>query len=240
MKDYLINFSDPSFKGYGDEIKKRCALRDFRFLHIFQRKYFAEFGFDKNLDDEEILYSEFGFINAPVGAYDEKFQTVDELERNTAKLEDLVSCLDSYLELINRHCRRLERYINAAANFIAEGTVADVEGIRHRYKIGQSLKSLYTTLYIEIKFLKDKTDKAFKRLYEKTQYAYRKIFGDRLKFARRETKMSQRTFAEKLGLTQNGYSPYENGQRNPSIPMLIRLSKILGRSADWLLGQTAW
>lgn len=215
------------------ELGHAFAFRSFDLEKIFQRRFFAEFGFGVDMTDNEILSAFQPYSN-------EKLKDSDELERDAEKLSDILFSLDSYLKKIYRHCERLKRYTNTAANLIAAGNVADVETIRSRYKRGLKFRNAYAVIFSEIKLLRDKTEKAFKRLDGEAQHLYRKIFADRLKFARQKTKMSQKAFAEKLGLSQNGYSPYENGQRNPSIPMLIRLSKILGRSADWLLGQTAW
>lgn len=79
-------------------------------------------------------------------------------------------------------------------------------------------------------------DAELKAIRKAEDAQYRKNFADRLKFARHKTGLSQRAFAPKLNMSQKGYSLYETGQRDPSIPKLIRLSKIFNCSVDWLLG----
>lgn len=208
------------------------AFRSFDPARILQRRFFAEFGFGAEMTDKEIFQA----FN-----YETIIRLEDnELFCNAEKLSDLLFAIDGYLNRIDCHCRRLERYIHAAAGVIADGDIADVESMRSRYKRGQKLHSTYAAIRFEVKILRDNTDKIFKVVDSEAQHAYRKNFADRLKFARQKMKMTQKELAEKLGLSQNGYSPYETGQRNPSIPMMIRLSKLLNCSTDWLLGQTAW
>lgn len=254
LKDYQWDFNNPSFHGYGNEIKKRFALRDFAFSHILQRKFFAEFGFDE-IEDEEILsklmqrqyVQGFGFKRDNVffkdwlAQFDEKFtDDTSKLEKNLDTLSELLSLLEQYKKRIEHHVKRLERYVNATATIIADNNIANLEEIKHRYKIGRGLKDLYWTIYREIESLAKKITDASKILDNEVRHTYRKIFADRLKFARQATKLSQKAFAPKIGMSQNGYALYETGQRDPSIPTLIRLSKILNRSTDWLLGQSAW
>lgn len=255
LKNYQWDFNNKTFQGCGEEYQRRFALSDFAFEHIFQRKIFSEFKFDESTD-EEILsrlmqrqyVQGFGFkrdndfFKDWLEKFDEKFKhDVNELERNLETLSELEFLLEQYQKRIKHHInKRLEKYTNAAATVIADESTDNLEEIKHRYKIGRGLTDLYWQVYREIESLADKTEQAIKILDNEVQHVYRKIFADRLKFARQATKLNQREFARRVGLTQTGYSPYENGQRSPSIPTLIRFSKILNRSADWLLGQTAW
>lgn len=210
------------------------AFRSFNPTKILQRRFFAEFGFGAEMTDDEIIASFNPYSN-------EKLKDSAELEHDAETLSDLIATINSYLKRIDWHCRRLERYINAAAGAIADGDVADVEAIRCRYKRGQHLKNSYALpTYVFIKCLRDKAEKMLKKLADEANHFYRKTFADRLKFARQKTGLSQRAFAPKLNMSQNGYALYETGQRDPSIPTLIRLSKILNRPVDWLLGQTEW
>ena len=64
----------------------------------------------------------------------------------------------------------------------------------------------------------------------------RKEFGQQLKTARQELGLSQGALAGKIGITPSSISQYESGGADTSIPTLIRLCKILGVSADKLLG----
>lgn len=57
-----------------------------------------------------------------------------------------------------------------------------------------------------------------------------------LKKVRLDKKMTQKDVADHLGCSPNIYSRYETGERQPSIDVLIRLSKIFGKSIDYLVG----
>lgn len=57
----------------------------------------------------------------------------------------------------------------------------------------------------------------------------------RLKELRNRNKMSQEEFATKIGIKQQQYSRYEQGDRDPQIKHLKRICKEFKVSADWLL-----
>ena len=69
---------------------------------------------------------------------------------------------------------------------------------------------------------------------------YKKMFKGNDEFektqARKLTGLTQESFAPKVGLTKNGYALYETARREPSISTLVRISKELQISVDWLLG----
>lgn len=60
----------------------------------------------------------------------------------------------------------------------------------------------------------------------------------RLRDLREDTDTKQQELAEYLHIKQNTYSQYENGQRQPPIPVLIKLAKFYGVSVDYILGLT--
>ena len=57
-----------------------------------------------------------------------------------------------------------------------------------------------------------------------------------LKELRKEAGYSQKQIAEKLCISQQTYSDYENGKTEPTTETLIRISKIYNVSLDFLLG----
>ena len=57
-----------------------------------------------------------------------------------------------------------------------------------------------------------------------------------LKELRKEAGYSQKQIAEKLCISQQTYSDYENGKTEPTTDTLIRISKIYNVSLDFLLG----
>lgn len=60
--------------------------------------------------------------------------------------------------------------------------------------------------------------------------------NERLKELRLEKNLSQQQVAEYVGVSQRAYSHYEIGDREPSISVLIKLCKLYGVSADYLVG----
>ena len=55
---------------------------------------------------------------------------------------------------------------------------------------------------------------------------------------RQEKKVSQRTAADALGISQALLSHYENGVREPGLAFVVRACDYYGVSADFLLGRT--
>ena len=62
------------------------------------------------------------------------------------------------------------------------------------------------------------------------------LFGQRIKKLRQELGLSQRDFAEKIGVTASALSSYEKGQKNPSVNVAIKISTVFSVSLDWLCG----
>lgn len=63
-------------------------------------------------------------------------------------------------------------------------------------------------------------------------------FSERLKKLRKEAGLTQVDVAEKLGISQPAYASWERGVKKPTQENLIKLSKILYVSVDYLLGNT--
>lgn len=61
-------------------------------------------------------------------------------------------------------------------------------------------------------------------------------FGNILKELRLAAGLSQRSLAEKLGITKSMISYYELQERSPSPEMLIKFSRFFHVTADYLLG----
>ncbi len=57
----------------------------------------------------------------------------------------------------------------------------------------------------------------------------------RLRELRKELKLTQTDVANKLFITQHGYSNYENGKTEPNIETLIKLADIFNVSVDYLI-----
>ena len=61
--------------------------------------------------------------------------------------------------------------------------------------------------------------------------------GDKIRKYRTSIKMTQAEFAERLGVTGSSISAYENGTRQPSYFILVKIANVLGVTTDSLLGR---
>lgn len=61
-------------------------------------------------------------------------------------------------------------------------------------------------------------------------------FSAKLKILRTQMGLSQKTLAERLGVTKSMVSYYESQERSPSPDVLIRCSRIFHVTTDYLLG----
>ena len=64
------------------------------------------------------------------------------------------------------------------------------------------------------------------------------LFSARLKWSRGLRAHTQGEVAEAIGMSQPGYGKLENGQREPNLETLTKISNFLGESSDFLLGIT--
>lgn len=62
--------------------------------------------------------------------------------------------------------------------------------------------------------------------------------GERLKEFRHSLNLSQQQFAEAIGTTQQCVSNYERGVSEPSVEMLLKVSRVFHSSLDEILGET--
>lgn len=61
-------------------------------------------------------------------------------------------------------------------------------------------------------------------------------FGERLRTLRKQKNLTQKQLAVMIGVKNSIISFYEVGDRFPSPEMLIKLSRVLGVTTDFLLG----
>lgn len=62
------------------------------------------------------------------------------------------------------------------------------------------------------------------------------LFSVRLKWLRERKGLSQKEMAEKIGMTQQGYSKIELGQREPNLLTLCKIKHVLEESLDFIIG----
>ena len=61
-------------------------------------------------------------------------------------------------------------------------------------------------------------------------------FGEKIRKARDEAKLSQRDMADKIPMNQSNYSKLERNMQEPSLSQLRRLCEILSLDPHYLLG----
>jgi len=64
-----------------------------------------------------------------------------------------------------------------------------------------------------------------------------KIFGERIKRARKASRLTQKALAEIIGVGENAVHQIERGNNWPSLPSTVLLANHLGLSLDWLCGR---
>ncbi len=64
------------------------------------------------------------------------------------------------------------------------------------------------------------------------------LIANRIRELRLENKLSQAQFGEKLSVSQDNVSLWENGKSVPTVEHIIEISKIFNVSADYILGLT--
>ncbi|UOF90768.1 helix-turn-helix transcriptional regulator [Fodinisporobacter ferrooxydans] len=62
------------------------------------------------------------------------------------------------------------------------------------------------------------------------------IFSQRLKWLREKRGLTQAEMAEKLNMSQPGYSKIESGRSEPNLETLVKLPKILGEDLNFIVG----
>lgn len=65
----------------------------------------------------------------------------------------------------------------------------------------------------------------------------KETFGQRFQRLRKEAGLTQEEVAEKVGITPQGVSKWENDLSSPDINILVKLAEILGVSVEELLGK---
>lgn len=61
------------------------------------------------------------------------------------------------------------------------------------------------------------------------------MFGKRMAILRMSMGLSQAKLSTRLGVSSSTVGMYEQGRREPSLDMLVRIARVLGVSTDYLL-----
>jgi transcriptional regulator with XRE-family HTH domain len=66
-----------------------------------------------------------------------------------------------------------------------------------------------------------------------------RLLGEKLRYLRTQSQMTQMALAQSLGLAQQGYiSNLEAGRKMPSLDLVIQIADLFGVTADYLLRDT--
>lgn len=217
------------------------ALRDFDAARILQRRFFKEFHFAADKSDAEILQS--------MSATD--FDSFETTQQKFDAMDVLIVKVVEYQKRIKRHGNRLTKYARAVEFRIATDVNINISDLRARHKRASDLSMKYcgcfsadgvTTHFLggicvnDVGGLFQEIANRYKELEEKIKTHYRKIFATRLKQTRKEMRLTQTEFGTKLGLSQRGISNFENAVYEPSLAVLVKISKKLKRPVGWFLG----
>lgn len=63
-------------------------------------------------------------------------------------------------------------------------------------------------------------------------------FAERLKELRKQANLTQVELAKRLGIGQSSYADWERGRKKPTQENLVKISKVLSVSIDYLVGNS--
>ena len=223
--------------------KNAFALRGFDSERILQRPFFSDLNLPVG-SDEDILLVFLNVFEKPVAgvtqsgclrviAPNQEGYLAGAIE-NLETISQLGSRADCYERFIEWHMMRLnrlqkyfvERFMTTEERKYKEKFTRVTDLIKCYREILNSTTALRGKITFKVQMLKELFEKDFRQ----------RFFGTRLRQARKKIGLTQQGLAERIGFkTFNAIAQYERGIRDPSLPTLFRLAKILDVSADWLL-----
>ena len=148
--------------------------------------------------------------------------------------------LSGYLDKIYRHYQRLEKFSKKWNETICGNETFSADDIRIKTRRIQTLLKSYSDVQKAIKNLQRSIKRHIVDITDAYEKADRNIFAIRLRQARTEAGLTQTQLANKIGMTQGGYTNYENSKTEPSIATLKKIARTLKVSVDWLFGLEAF
>ena len=210
------------------------ALRDFDAARILQRRFFKECREEYSIadnTDEKILEA--------LTASDDDSLSI--LESKQVILKGLLKRTSKFRAWVDSHVKnRLGRYSRMIKKKIENGDPATAELLQKKlFRVQAFLIFNYTidiseeidNLVYDIGIKEDELESEIERRYQK-------IFATRLKAARLKAGLSRKALADMLNISQAAVGLYENCKREPPLFPLVKLSRILGVTTDWLTGAT--
>lgn len=200
--------------------KNAFALRGFDFDNFLQ-KQLAECGLSPNA----------------LKKFEADTNSFDEMQRARKAYTRLAEKLKNFRMKIVRHNGRLLKYQRAVYQLgIIDDDTYYFSIIKPRSKRTGELSAKYTDFARKLLEVEDTIKGIIYNLDQNQRGHYTKIFATRLREARKAAGLTQAELAAQIGMTQGGYTSYENFAREPSLGTLAILSKVLKCPIDWLLG----
>lgn len=210
------------------------ALRDFDAARILQRSFFKESREEYSIadnTDEKILEA--------LTASDDDSLSI--LESKQVILKALLKRTIEFRAWVDSHVKnRLGRYSRMIKKKIENGDPATAELLQKKLFRVQAFLIFHYTIDISEEIDNLVYDIGIKEdeLESEIERRYQKIFATRLKAARLKAGLSRKTLADMVNITQAAVGLYENCKREPTLTPLIKMSKVLGVTIDWLTGMT--
>ena len=205
------------------------ALRDFDDKRILQRPFFsklrADFHFADNASDDEILDATFG--EAAI-----KYLGVSATETELEKLRKLQSDAERYRKRIKKHVTRLKKFLDSRAR---KFTTTGLEKYKNQYEQCAGLLLQYNWFEEATEIFNLKIGGLCFESERILDSLWRNEFGRQLKLARVAKGLRQQDVANKLRIPTSTFASYEQGRNDPSLPTLIRISKLLDLNLNKLL-----
>ena len=202
--------------------KDAFALNDFDKARILQRKFFfpmpMSYNSDFNTDDENLDT----FYNVAASSKEGTLKMRQEL----AKTQRLKALTAAYTKRIFEHTLKLEKFMRQGKSNTIKQRAASLQ--QEYLKIVESIGDLQKKINLLIR----NGEKAIAKTFCKE-------LGERIRQARETLSLERKDVATTLGISLNTLAQYERGERELSPYTLARLSEILRRSANCLLGFTS-
>lgn len=205
-------------------IKKRrdaLALRGFNGSRIIERvadKTFLSENELLDVDDNTVI--DFLLSNSNP----EDVATLDDKARIT---EYLIIRVRAFMKRIERHIKRLLRLRSKLrANGDGGEQVRRIDTILTAYQFGvlEGSKAFASRLML--------VQLQINKVAAATNF---NTFGQRLRQSRQELNLTSVDISLKTGIDPNALTSYERNQRQPPLPILLVLSRVLRKSPNWLL-----
>ena len=211
------------------------AFHDFDGERILQRKFFRKLNLPADTDNEilaridkyikHIARAIFENLNSPYTSVSTK--------RRLSDLQRLNEIVDLYKERIELHC---EKIVSIRFKYGEKIIMGNYVTFDEKYRRTTELLEHYELVLNAICELIDKIQKNNEKATESYKKQWQKEFGDRLRDARLAKGLTQANLGIIIGMSQNAIQKYEAGTADISSRNLSEVAKILGVSADSLLG----